>query len=80
MDLQSRKISFIQAFLSIQDEAIISRFEQLLSAGKSESPDKAPVPMSLEQLKRDICQSLADSTQDNVTSSEELLNQISNWK
>lgn len=36
MDIQTRKIEFVQAFLQIQNETIISRFEELL---KSEQED-----------------------------------------
>lgn len=44
MDLQSRKISFVQEFLSIESEEIISRLENFLKKEK-----KSTQPKSLAQ-------------------------------
>lgn len=36
MDLQTRKITFVQEFLKIQSEEVIIRLEKLLEKGKSQ--------------------------------------------
>ena len=47
MDIQSRKNNFVQEFLKLQNEELITLFEKLLLDNKDESTFK---PMSLEDL------------------------------
>ena len=51
MDIQSRKIEFIQEFLKLQSEEVISRLEKLL---KKEAEKIRPdlKPMTVEELNR----------------------------
>jgi len=39
MDIQTRKIAFVQEFLKLQNEDLISRFEKLLRTEKSSKKD-----------------------------------------
>lgn len=66
MDLQTRKISFIQEFLRIQNEEIISSLEKLLKIRKSELFANSNIPMDLDQFINEIDQSLEDSDNDDV--------------
>jgi hypothetical protein len=79
MDLQSRKISFIQDFLRLQNEEIISRLEEMLKKQKAELYKKELKPMSAEQFNSEIDQSLEDSVNDRVTSSNDLKSEIKKW-
>lgn len=56
MNLQSRKIKFIQDFLNIQDEELISQFENLLYDREVESLNS----ISIEEFNNRISQSEDD--------------------
>jgi hypothetical protein len=52
MDIQSRKIEFVQAFLKLQSEEVISQFENLLKM-KSTSEleqEQSFKPMSIKEF------------------------------
>ena len=79
MDLQTRKISFVQEFLNLQNEKIISLFENLLIKEKRKIPDKKLQPMTLEEFNNRIDISLEDSNKGRVTESSELISEIEKW-
>ena len=58
MDLQTRKIEFIQEFLKLQSEEVISQFEKLLK--KKVSSEQNFNPMTIDELNSRIDQSEAD--------------------
>ncbi len=58
MDLQTRKIEFIQEFLKLQSEEVISQFEKLLK--KKISSEQNYNPMTIDELNSRIDQSEAD--------------------
>ena len=72
MDLQTRKIEFIQEFLKIQSEEAISQFEKLLKR-KTKTGENSSEPLTIEQLKDRICQSEADFKSNRFKSSSEIL-------
>ncbi|OEK09038.1 hypothetical protein A8C32_14205 [Flavivirga aquatica] len=59
MDLQSRKIEFVQEFLKLQSEEVISSFERLLKK-QIKSSGKEFEPMSIEELNNRIDKSEND--------------------
>ncbi len=73
MDIQTRKIEFVQEFLKIQNEELITRFEQLLEANSDIEP------MSMEEFNTRIDNSLLDSENNNITENEALINEIKQW-
>lgn len=78
MDLQTRKINFVQKFLKLQNEELILRLETLL---KKEGKSKAGiVPMSIEEFNVRIDQSLDDSKQGRLTGTDDLLSEIEGWE
>ena len=79
MDLQTRKISFIQEFLNFQSEEIILRFENLLKKEKKKITSDKLEPMTLEEFNRRIDTSIEDSNNDRVTEANELLSEIEKW-
>ncbi|WCM40816.1 hypothetical protein MG290_07465 [Flavobacterium sp. CBA20B-1] len=60
MDLQTRKIEFVQAFLKLQSEELISEFEKLLRNVKQLESDKDFEPFTAEELNERILQSEKD--------------------
>ena len=79
MDLQSRKITFVQEFLRLQNEDIISGLENLLRKKKAEQFEKDLSPMSLEQFNNEIDQALEDSTNGKVIKATDLKEKIKKW-
>ncbi len=80
MDLQSRKISFVQEFLDLQNEEIISLFEKLLRWEKKKLTQKELTPMTFEELNKRIDTALEDSKNGRLTESDKLLSEIEKWR
>ena len=78
MDIQSRKIDFIQEFLKIQNEDLISRLEKLLRSNKAKE-ETALEPMTLDELNARIDKSINDSKNNKLTASNDLLDEIEKW-
>jgi hypothetical protein len=79
MDLQSRKISFVQEFLSIESEEIISRLENFLKKEMKVNTAKEFSLMTMEEFQNRIDQSMEDSKNGRVISSKDLLKEIKEW-
>ena len=77
MNIETRKIEFVQAFLNLQSEEMISQFEKLLK--KTRQTEKEFKPFTIEELNSRIDSSIEDSTNDDVTESNELLFEIKHW-
>lgn len=74
MDIQTRKLEFIQAFLKVQSEELISRLEKILKNNTDEF-----TPFTIEEFNFRIDESLEDSENDRVIESNELLSEIKKW-
>jgi hypothetical protein len=72
MNIEARKISFIQEFLKIQNEDIINSLEQILKKRKLESYGENLKPISVEQLNSEIDQAMGDSKNGRMTKASEL--------
>ena len=71
MDLQTRKIQFVQAFLKLQSEEIISQLESVLK--RQTHTDADFEPMSIAELNARIDKSEEDFKNGRYKSTEELL-------
>jgi hypothetical protein len=79
MDLQSRKIKFIQEFLKIQSEELVSRLENFLrSENNSELNDKFE-PMTKDEFNRRIDKSMEDSKNGRLIKASDLKAKIDKW-
>lgn len=72
MNLEARKISFVQEFLRLQNEEIVIGLEKLLHKRKAELIDNEMKPMSLEKFHADIDQSISDSENGRLISASDL--------
>ena len=79
MDLSTRKITFVQEFLRLQNEDIISGLERLLQKRKSELFEKHLKPMDLKQFNNEIDQALEDSENDRIIKATDLKSKIEKW-
>jgi len=78
MDLQTRKIAFVQDFLKLESEKVIAQFEKLLQ--KQTNTESALEPMSVAAFQKRINQSVSDSEDGKLSSSEHFLEEIAEWK
>lgn len=75
MDIQTRKIEFIQAFLKLESEEVISQFEVLLSL-KSDyvvKEDKDIKPISIREFNKRMDKSEGDFKNGRYKNTAELL-------
>jgi hypothetical protein len=79
MDLERRKITFVQEFLRLQNEEIIGGLENLLRKKKIELLEKKLSPMSIEQFNHEIDQSLSDSENERIVSATDLKEKVKKW-
>lgn len=73
MNLETRKIEFVQEFLKLQNEEVVSRFEQILKTEKEASVNQLLEPMTQNELEKRIDQSEADFLNNRFKNSSELL-------
>jgi hypothetical protein len=79
-DIQARKIIFVQEFLRLQNEDIISGLEKMLKKYKAELYESKLDPMTLEQFNREIDEALNDSTNNRVIKADELKSKFEKWR
>ncbi|MDP5199524.1 hypothetical protein [Flavobacterium sp. DG2-3] len=79
MDLEARKISFVQEFLRLENEEIVTRLEDFMHEQKVELSDSEMKPMSIEKFNNEIDQSLNDAAQGRVISAKDLKSRIQKW-
>lgn len=73
MDIQTRKIKFVQDFLKLQSEEMISQFEMLLKKVNKSGLDKEFQPFTMEELNDRISKSEDDFEKGNFKKTSELL-------
>jgi len=79
MDLQARKIEFVQEFLKIQREDIVKRLEELLKKEKQKLYSVRIEPFSNEEFNERIEKSMDDSRNGRLTENKELLAEVKKW-
>ena len=79
MDLEGRKIMFVQEFLRLQNEEIIAGLEKLLRKRKAELIEKGMKPITIAEFNKAIDQSLEDLKNDKVTKTSDLKSKIKKW-
>jgi len=73
MNIETRKIEFIQEFLKLQSEEAISRLEKILNKEKNASVEQLFEPMTMDELNKRIDQSESDFKNNRFKTSSELL-------
>ncbi len=80
MDLQTRKIHFIQEILRLKNEKIIEKLEKILHQEKKKTIDKELSPMTIEEFNSLIDKAENDSKNDRLYNAGEILKDIDTWK
>lgn len=73
MNIEARKIEFVQEFLKLESEDAISKLEKILREEKNNSDERIVEPMTKEELNKRIDQSESDFQNNRYKSSTELL-------
>jgi len=73
MNIEARKIEFIQEFLKLQSEEAISRLEKILKKEKKALDERIFEPMTIEELNKRIDQSESDFSNNRFKTSSDLL-------
>jgi len=79
MDLQSRKIAFVQAFLKLQNEAVITQLENVLHKEKANVVVEDFQPMAIEAFNARIDQSMEDSKNGRLIEASQVKANIEKW-
>lgn len=79
MDFETRKISFVQEFLRLQNEEIVSGLEKLLRQRKVELVERNLKPMTMEQYKNEIDKAMEDSKNGRMIKASDLKEKIKKW-
>lgn len=73
MNIEARKIEFVQEFLKLQSEEVISKFEKILKKEKESSNDSIENSMTKEELNARIEKSESDFKNKRYKKTSELL-------
>ncbi len=73
MDIQSRKLAFIQAFLTLQSEEMIAQFEKLMKKAKNIDEENQFSPFTVEEINERISRSEDDFRNKKFKTTSELL-------
>lgn len=79
MDIQTRKIHFVQEFLRLRNEELIETFENILHAEKQKTYEKSLQPMSMREFNEMIDKAEDDSKNGRLISSEDMKKEIDSW-
>lgn len=79
MNIEAKKLPFIQEFLRIDNEKIINALENLLHKSKSEVFEEKMKPMSIEQLNSEIDTAIEDEKNNRFTNAKDLKQKIQEW-
>lgn len=79
MDIKSRKIKFIQEFLKLQNEEVLSHLEEVLSKEMNAFSDSDFEPMSIQEFNDRIDASMKDSESGHLIKAKDLKAKIKKW-
>ena len=80
MDLQTRKIHFIQEFLKTANSSILDKFEKMLRQERKKMYEAEIKPMTLDQYEQRVDKALDDFKNNRVTNAKKLKKDIASWK
>ena len=80
MDIQARKIHFVQEFLRVADDELVTKLERLLRIERKKKLEEELSPMTMKEFNEIIDKSEDDIKNERVTEARNLLNQIDTWK
>ena len=79
MDIQAKKLHFVQEFLRLRDEQLIDKLNDLLKSERKKKLEKEIIPFSEEEFNDMINHAESDSKNGRLTSATDLKNEIDSW-
>ena len=79
MDLQTRKLQYIEEFIQITDERVITQLEKFMHEQQKKLPPQPIDPMSIEKFMLMIERANEDVRNGRVTPHESLKSEIETW-
>ncbi|HLW33870.1 hypothetical protein [Aequorivita viscosa] len=79
MNLEARKIEFVQEFLKIQSEEVVSKLEKLLRKESTSLTNNQFEPMTMEDFNDRIDKSMEDSKNGRIIKAVDLKVKIDKW-
>lgn len=79
MDIQTKKLHFVQEFLRLKDESLIDKLSDMLRMEKKKKIEKELQPFSHKEFNDLIDSAETDSENGKLTSARELKNEIDSW-
>lgn len=80
MDIQTRKINFVQEFLRLKNIKLIEKLEKILLKDKARDYEANLKPMSIDNFNKMIDKSVEDAKQGNLVNARELKESVKKWK
>ena len=80
MDIQTRKLHFIQEFLRFANDSIIEKFEKILRQERKKIIEQEISPMTMTEYEQRIDNALEDLKNNRVTTAKKLKKEIATWK
>jgi hypothetical protein len=80
MNIEARKIEFVQEFLKLQNEEAISKLEKILQIESDYTGNTKTEPISAREMNKRIDQSMEDSKNGKLTEVNDLLAEIDKWR
>jgi len=80
MDIQTRKINFVQEFLRLKNIKLIEKLEKILLEDKAKDYEANLKPLSIDNFNKMIDKSIEDAKQGNVVNARELKESVKKWK
>ena len=79
MELQDRKIHFVQEFLRLNDEQIINTLERTLQSEKTKLYSGEVIPYTLDAFNKKIDRAEEDAKNGRVRTTDQLKNEMKSW-
>lgn len=80
MDIQTRKINFVQEFLRLRNIKLIEKLEKILLEDKAKDYEANLKPISIDNFNKMVDKSIEDAKQGYVIDARELKESVKKWK
>jgi len=79
MDIQTRKLHFVQEFLRVKNEKLIDKLEKILKSERKKQFENSLKPMNIKDFNKMIDNAEKDSKNGKLTSAQDLKKDIDSW-
>ena len=80
MDLQKRKLHFIQDFLKYANNNLLDKFEEILRAERAKTFEKEIKPLTISQYEQRIAKAVDDVKNNKAKTARVIKKEIETWK